>query len=411
MASDTRSLRVEKLSSHGDGIAFSEGKAIFIPYTIPDEVIHAEIVEDHSSFSRARLLSVEEASPHRVEAPCPLFGICGGCALQHIEYSAQKAFKQSAAREAFERIGGLNPGELPIFGAEPYGYRNRTQVHATIDGALGFTQASTRDVVKTPRCPTLVPVLDRWLTLENRKSNPYRALSALIGDRPRFTAFGQDERIYIEGRDAYARAAVRGKEFQFPTGHFFQSNLGVLEQLIEREIAPIGRAGEGGEEEGKSGGIDRSGAAGEAGGGALDLYSGAGLFSLFLADRFDAIECVESEAASVEAARMNLHGARARIHFSDIPVERWIRTPRAKYKFDSVVVDPPRTGLGPEVRSWLGGAKANELVYVSCDHASLARDLKDLKGRGWSIETISLYDFYPQTGRLEAVARLARDAQ
>ncbi len=389
MASDIHSLRVEKLSSHGDGIAFSEGKAIFIPYTIPDEVVRAEIIEDHSSFSRARLLSVEETSPYRIEAPCPLFGVCGGCTLQHIEYSAQKVFKRDAAREAFERIGAFDPVELPIFGYESYGYRNRTQIHATSDGALGFTQASTRKVVKTPRCPILVPVLDRWLALENRKTNPYRTLSALIGDRPRFTAFGQDELIYLEGRDAYAHALVQGKEFQFPTGRFFQSNLGMLEKLIEREIAPLG------------GGDSAT---------ALDLYSGAGLFSLFLADRFDAIECVESEAASVEAARMNLGGARARIHFSDIPVERWIRTPRAQYKFDCIVVDPPRTGLGPEVRSWLGGAKSNTLVYVSCDHASLARDLKDLKNRGWSIETISLYDFYPQTGRLEAVARLARDA-
>ncbi len=406
MASDTRALRVEKLSSHGDGIAFSEGKAVFIPYTIPEEVVHAEIIEDHSSFSRARLLSVEVPSPHRVEAPCPLFGICGGCALQHIEYSAQKAYKQSAAREVFERIGGFEPGELPIYGAEPYGYRNRTQIHATSDGALGFTQANTRDVVKTPRCPTLVPVLDRWLSSENRKANPYRALSALIGDRSRFTVFGQDERVYIEGKDRYARAAVHGKEFQFPTGHFFQSNLGMLEKLIEREIAGVGsRTGVG---RGKSG---RIGGVGTVGSAALDLYSGAGLFSLFLADSFEAVECVESESASVEAARINLRGVQAHIHFSDISVERWIRTPRAKYAFDRIVVDPPRTGLGPEVRSWLGGATANSLVYVSCDHASLARDLRDLKNRGWLIEAISLYDFYPQTGRLEAVARLVRDAQ
>ena len=417
MASDIQALRVEKLSSHGEGIAFSNGKAIFIPYTIPEETVSVEVVEDHSSFSRARLLKVEEASPHRVEAPCPLFGICGGCALQHIEYSAQKSFKQRAAQEAFARIGGFDAGELPIVAGEPYGYRNRTQVHATKDGALGFTQANSRDVVKTPRCPTLVPVLNRWLSSENRKANPYRALSALIGDRPRFTAFGQDEHIYIEGRDAYARAAVAGKDFQFPTGHFFQSNLGVLEMLIERELGPIRAAGRGeiGNEIDK---ISEAGRPHEADGIAsghgnyvLDLYSGAGLFSLFLADRFEAIECVESEAASVEAARMNLRGSSARIHFSDIPVERWIRTPRATYRFDTIVTDPPRTGLSPDVRSWLGSAKADTLVYVSCDHASLARDLKELKNRGWSIETIALYDFYPQTGRLEAVARLVRDAQ
>lgn len=441
MTSELRSLRVEKLSSHGEGIAFSEGKAIFIPYTIPGELVDADVVEAHSSFARARLARVLEASPHRVEAPCPLFEICGGCTLQHIDYAAQLAFKQAAAREVFERIGGIEAESLPIISSESYHYRNRTQIHAAVDGSLGFTRVSSREVVKTPRCPTLVPTLERWLIGENRKANPYRTLSALIGDKPRFTAFGQDDRVYIEGRDAYARATVRGKNFQFPTGHFFQSNLGMVERLIEREIEMLGAGGNrdnggtrSGERNSDSAGTgilreapvgaseapmdgaqaeapEREPASVQKRNRALDLYSGAGLFSLFLADRFESIECVESEVASMEAARMNLRGTRAQVHFSDIPVERWIKTPRARYEFECIVADPPRTGLAPEVRAWLGGIEAGTLVYVSCDHASLARDLRDLKGRGWSIEDVTLYDFYPQTGRLEAAARLTREAR
>jgi tRNA/tmRNA/rRNA uracil-C5-methylase (TrmA/RlmC/RlmD family) len=180
---------------------------------------------------------------------------------------------------------------------------------------------------------------------------------------------------------------VRGKNFQFPVAHFFQSNIIVLEKLVERFVEPL------------------------KGVLALDLYSGAGLFSLFLADNFDSIECVESDAASMEAARLNLSRARAKVGFSDILVERWIQTPHANRAFDCIVADPPRAGLSPELRAWLAGAQADALLYVSCDHASLARDLRDLTQKGWRTEDITLFDFYPQTGRLEAVARLARAAR
>ncbi len=384
MTDDLLTLRVEKLSSHGEGIAFSEGKAVFIPYSIPGELVLFRIVEEHASFSRAELVGTKEPSPQRTEPPCPLFGVCGGCTLQHMEYSYQAELKQDAARETFLRIGGFDPGKLEIVVGEPYYYRNRIQIHACGDGGLGFTKAGSRETVRAAQCPVLAPALERWLVVENRKARPYRALSALIGERPRFAAFGQDEHIYIEGRDAYAGASVRGKRFQFPVAHFFQSNIAVLEKLIERCIEPL------------------------RGGRALDLYSGAGLFSLFLADNFDSIECVESDTASMEAARLNLSQASAKIGFSDIPVERWVQTPHANRAFDCIVADPPRTGLSPELRAWLAGAQADLLLYVSCDHASLARDLQDLTQKGWKTENITLFDFYPQTGRLEAVARLAR---
>ncbi len=114
MTAEMLTLRVEKLSSHGEGIAFSEGKAVFIPYTIPGETVLCEITESHASFLRAQLLEIKTASPHRVDPPCPLFGICGGCALQHIDYTHQIRLKQETARETFRRIGGFDPAELEI---------------------------------------------------------------------------------------------------------------------------------------------------------------------------------------------------------------------------------------------------------------------------------------------------------
>jgi tRNA/tmRNA/rRNA uracil-C5-methylase (TrmA/RlmC/RlmD family) len=130
-----------------------------------------------------------------------------------------------------------------------------------------------------------------------------------------------------------------------------------------------------------------------------------------MAEHFESIECVESDTASMEAARQTLSQARAEVGFSDIPVERWIKTPHANRAFDCIVADPPRAGLSPEVRAWLADAKTDALLYVSCDHVSLARDLRELMQKAWTIEYITLFDFYPQTGRLEAVARLARVAR
>jgi 23S rRNA (uracil1939-C5)-methyltransferase len=384
MTDDMLTLRVEKLSSHGEGIAFSEGKAVFIPYSIPGELAICKLIEEHASFSRAELVEIEELSLHRVAPPCSLFGVCGGCTLQHIEYRYQTILKRDAARETFLRIGGFDPGKLEIVVGDPYHYRNRIQIHMCDDGGLGFTKAGSHETVRAVQCPILAPVLERWLVVENRKARPYRALSALIGERPRFVAFGQDEHIYIEGRDAHAGASVLSKRFQFPVAHFFQSNITLMEKLIERCIEPL------------------------KGEHALDLYSGAGLFSLFLADNFDSIECVENSTASMEAARLNLSRVSAKVSFSDTLVERWIKTPHANRAFDCIVADPPRTGMSPKVRAWLTDAQADLLLYVSCDHASLARDLQELTQKGWTVENITLFDFYPQTGRLEAVARLAR---
>ncbi|MCX8012893.1 MAG: TRAM domain-containing protein [Rectinema sp.] len=387
MTAETMTLTVEKLSSHGEGIAFSEGKAIFIPFVIPGEIITCEITETHTSYARARLLSIDAPSSSRVQPLCPLFGICGGCALQHVDYDTQKRLKQDAARETFRRTGGFDPGELPIVCGKPFHYRNRTQVHSCADGGLGFTRAGSREPVRTRTCPTLVPSLERWLIAETRKAHPWQKLAALIGERRRFTAFSQDGSVYIEGRDRDAVAMGRGRRFQFPVGHFFQSNLSVMEMLIARHIEPL---------------------AGER---ALDLYSGAGLFSMFLAQNFAVVECVESDAFSMEAARSNLAGTPARIDFSCMPVERWVASRRSDSVFDCIIADPPRIGMTPEVRSWLATGPAPSLVYISCDHASMARDLKDLCAAGWEIEQLILYDFYPQTGRLEIAATLVHSGR
>jgi 23S rRNA (uracil1939-C5)-methyltransferase len=143
---------------------------------------------------------------------------------------------------------------------------------------------------------------------------------------------------------------------------------------------------------------------------AVDLYSGAGLFAARLAGQFGEVTCVESDAVSLEAARGNLPAGTGR--FVPTDVETWALAAAARARrgeasrFDWVLADPPRSGLSPATREWLKGADIGGFIYVSCDHVTMARDIGDLTRAGWSLESLTLYDFYPQTGYIEALGRL-----
>ncbi|HWP67782.1 MAG TPA: TRAM domain-containing protein [Rectinemataceae bacterium] len=386
MAGDRIILTVEKLASGGDGIAFHDGRAVFVPLSIPGEKVLCEITETSKDYSRARILDILDASPFRTEPPCPIFGLCGGCSLQHIDYSRQLELKTDSVREAFKRIAKFDPGKLTSRPSSPYGYRNRAQFHFTDDHGIGFMEAESASSVRAEGCPVAVGVMDAWLRKQNRKSRPDKDLRARIGARDRFVVFGQDDRLYIEGQDAQAKAVVAGREYRFPLKHFFQSNLEAADALLKDALS------------GLSGGV------------AVDLYSGAGLFAAGLALQFDKVICVESDTVSLEAARGNVPAGAGEFHPTD--VESWAQAISARTRcgetrhYDWILADPPRSGLSPATREWLKNADQGGFTYVSCDHVTMARDIGDLLSSGWRLETLALYDFYPQTGRIEALARL-----
>lgn len=380
-----RTLRIEKLASGGDGLAFDGGKAVFVPRSVPGELIEARIVDDRSDYSRAELLRVLESSPDRVEPLCPLFGICGGCTLQHMSHSSQLEAKAKAVRESFVRTAGFDPGLPRIESGVPYGYRNRIQVHTCADGGLGFMRAGETEAVRAKGCPIADSSLDAWLVSENRKSKPARSLAAAYGIRERFVVFGQAGRLYLEGRDAKARALVGDEEYEFPLQHFFQANLDMAGRLAHDAVSGLGGAR------------------------AADLYCGAGLFGKLLAKTFGEVLCVESDTVSLEAARANLPRGKAR--FFAQSVEQWISgaaANRSDARIDWVLADPPRQGLSAESRTWLTHADIDGFSYVSCDPVTMARDIGELVAAGMRLETLALYDFYPQTGHFEALAKMRR---
>ncbi|MEW6547887.1 MAG: TRAM domain-containing protein [Spirochaetota bacterium] len=380
-------LTVEKLASGGDGIAFLNGQAVFLPFSIPGETHLCEIVSASKDYLRARIIEPKELSPHRAKPPCPLFGLCGGCALQHMEYPKQLELKKAFARESLTRIAKFDPGELSIRSGEPYGYRNRVQVHIAPDHGIGFMKADSNDAVRARGCPVCVGPIDAWLRKENKRSKPDREIEARIGKRERFTLFAQDDRLYVEGETAFALARVGGIDYRFPLSHFFQSNLGLAPALAKEAV---------------------QGASGER---AADLYAGAGLFSARLARSFGHVDLVESDTVSLEAARNNVTPGKGRFHGLD--VNDWAKAEMGKARkgnasrYDWVVLDPPRTGLSTTVKEWLFAAQPGGVSYVSCDLGTFSRDLGEFLATGWKVEYLELFDFYPQTGRLEALARLS----
>ena len=387
-------LTVEKLVPGGEGLARHEGKVVFIPGTLPGERIRARLTESKKDYARAEVLEVLEPSPERIVPPCPVAGRCGGCDWQHIGYAAQLLQKTAMAADALRRIGGMEWPGLGIEPGEPWRYRNRAQLHRAPGGGMGFLARGSHDVVPVTTCPVADPSLDALLAPE----------AAPAAGSARFMAWGHAGRGGTGGARALAamgNAAGRehendaaaeggeisvdilGKTIRFDLRCFFQSNAGMVEKLIPYAL------------EGLSGTT------------AMDLYCGVGLFGAFLADHFRSVIAVEENASSLAYARKNIPGAEhvfLQGRLEDLVLQGSLGGPDAAP--EAVIVDPPRPGLDQAVRDWLIERMPPRLVYVSCNPATMARDLKSLTASGFVVKDMRLFDFYPQTAHVEAVARL-----
>jgi 23S rRNA (uracil1939-C5)-methyltransferase len=369
-------LRIEKIAALGEAAATWKDQRVFIHGCAPGELVRVRLGPPRGGYARAELLEVLEPSPARVSPACPLYGSCGGCSLQHLNDVAQREVRLGLLREALAR-SGLADAPEPAFRPGPgLGYRNRFRFSGTPSGP-GLLMASSSRVISLPSCPVAVPEVEAFLGREAGGGE------GAIGPGQRRLVFGSQMGLFIEGRDSLARARVLERDFAFPAGGFFQSNLAVLGALVSD--------------------LDR----GLGGDRLADLYGGAGVFSAFLSSKASSIQLVEEDPASAAAARANVPGP-ARLDVAAMRVEDWIKLPAAARPFDAILVDPPRTGLSRPVRRWLIERSAPLLAYVSCDTTSLARDVASLCQAAYRLSFLGAYDFYPQTVRLECLAILER---
>jgi 23S rRNA (uracil1939-C5)-methyltransferase len=415
--------------------AGERGKAVFVPFVLADEVIDVEIVEQRPGFDRGRAVSLLSTSPQRAEPGCPYFGSCGGCQYQHANYAHQLAMKQHILRDALRRTAKVELAvELKVHASPPWNYRNRTRMKVTHqpEFAIGYFEHGSHRLLSIEHCPISSPLINRALQAL-RQSSEFRSLAGDIAE-VQFFANHDDRAILLE---IYARKAA-GAEALRPAFQALQAVLPELQGMAvfqfrgeDERGGPIGPPGGASQFLGERGltyitseGPFRVDAgaffqtnrflvdellsivlASHEGRQALDLYAGVGLFSVPLSRRFQRVTAVEIALLSVDALRANSGG---RVEVVAATTEQFLRGFHAPAGLDLVVVDPPRAGLGERTARALARLKTSELIYVSCDPATLSRDLRVLVESGFHIEEAHLVDLFPQTFHIETVFRLAR---
>lgn len=374
-------LTIEKLVYGGEGLARLEGKVILTPFVLPGEVVRVEIERAKNDLWRGRLLEVLQPSASRVAPGCPYFQRCGGCQYQHIDYPFQLEQKREILREVLQRVGKIEfAGDIGVVSGEPWHYRNRVQLHIE-GGSVGYFEQGSRKLCAIDQCPIASPKLNETIG----EIKPHRAATAL-------ELFTNETEVQVNVIDRVPRpelaalaslgatTPIEYAGFRVSRNSFFQVNRFLIDQLVECAV---------GDAKGES---------------AVDLYAGVGLFSVKLAERFGKVTAVESSSSSLRDLAHNFGQASANANVEDY-LSGLHETP------DLILADPPRAGLGKLVVKELARIRAPRLTIVSCDPATLARDLQGLIAGShpgnYRIDKITLVDLFPQTFHLETVVELS----
>ena len=363
---------ITKLVPGGKGIGRAKNKIVFVPEVIPGEQVRLKNITEKNDYLEAEPEQIITPSPHRRTPVCLLAGICGGCQWQHIEYDEQLQQKKNITTETLSRAQIQISNDFECVPSKEFHYRNRVQLHRDNDGKVGFMARKSNRIVPVDFCPIAVNHINNFL------SNPPQ------GSQKRFLVMATDTSFANEetDKDKDLSVMIKGKTLHFSIECFFQSNMSLLDVFIDHITHAL------------EGNI------------LMDLYCGVGMYSSFLKDRFNHIIAVEENMTALNYAVKNL--GQDENEFFGLRVEEWIDQGRNKQRADTVIVNPPRTGLSKKVSTFLGELGAPSLVYVSCSPVTLTRDMKHLLEANYSLKSLRLFDFYPHTPHVECVAKLVR---
>ena len=422
-------LDVESLGHDGRGVAHPGGKAVFIDGALPGETVAIDYLATHRNYDEARVRTVHEPSPHRVEPGCAHFGVCGGCSLQHLEAGEQIVAKQQVLLDNLSRIGGVIPEEvLPPLRGPVWGYRGKARlgIKDVIKKGrvlIGFREKRSAYLADLRRCEVLHPsvgarlpaIADLITGLTARSRMPqvevavtdnatalvFRHLDALgEADLDRLKTFARDQNIHVYlqpgGPDSvrplwpedstlsYALPA-QGIELEFRPTDFTQINSAINRLMVERVVQLL--APEGSHR-------------------VLDLYCGLGNFTLPLARHAASVVGIEGDAGLVARARHNAdrNGIdNATFHVADLAASN-IEASWAGQTYDRILLDPPRSGAAAAL-DLVGNIRPARVVYVSCHPGSLARDTARLVGDlGYRLLAAGVMDMFPHTAHVESIA-------
>jgi 23S rRNA (uracil1939-C5)-methyltransferase len=379
-------LTVEKLIYGGAGLSRDGGRVVLTPLVLPGERIVAEPVDK----LYARLIKVVEPARERVAAPCPYYGKCGGCHYQHMPYEYQVSRKIEVLREALQRIGKFDaPDAIDVLVSQPWEYRNRTQLQVGND-EIGYYRMGSNDLCPVDHCPISSPRLNEAI----------RALAKLVSDK-KWPKFIEKIELFTNEKDVqfnvlqskhnvarhffdwlserlpgYAPGAIQYAGFRVSPRSFFQVNRYLTEALVDAALGSF------------------------SGSSALDIYAGVGLFARQLRNRFGQVTAVESASAAAADLRVNEPDVKTVRATAEEYLDELDAPP------DFVVADPPREGLDKAVVRELIRLRPSRLHIISCDPATLARDMRALLDAGYRIEKMVMADLFPQTYHLETIVWL-----
>lgn len=424
-------LKVEKSNLGGQGIAYLNGKVCFVDFVIPEEEIKAEIIVEKKDYNIARVVDIIKPSPARVTPLCPVFGRCGGCQMQHIDYSKQIELKREILIDTLKHIGKIDFHDIEVFYEEPWYYRNRAQLPAQKDGEfkLGYFKKGTHEVVNHEVCyinqreinciteilrerikKSNIEIYDElkhrgnlrhliikrgtntgqvYITFVTKeRSLPEVTYEGLMQEIPQITGINQNinvqktnrilgsKNIILAGRNYYEER-IADKKFRIGPMSFFQVNTSVFEKIVEKIKQEI------------------------QGSKIIDLYSGVGAIGICVAPLCKRVTAIEENPDAIkdgiENAKLNNI---KNIDFIEDKVEKRILEIKDA---DTVVLDPPRKGVARLVIERLKRIRVKKIIYLSCHPATLARDANLIIGGGYQIKKVYLFDMFPQTYHIESL--------
>jgi tRNA/tmRNA/rRNA uracil-C5-methylase (TrmA/RlmC/RlmD family) len=379
-------VKIESIAFGGDGVGRADNFVVFVPFAAPGDKLEIEIVQRKKKFARGKILKIIRPSETRMEPLCRYYKKCGGCCYQHIDYETQRSIKKKQVIDAFEKIGGVvaPPVREVIASPQMYHYRGKAQLHAleNADGVqFGFMDVSGGKVLDIERCEIVEETI-------NEKILALRASQAKApGGEDKHTIWSGKSSSGKEGKETVIRV-VKSKEFFVPREGFFQANLYLTDKLVDEVCDAV-----------KNEKISML----------IDAYCGSGLFSVFLAPYVENIIGIEQDALSVECAKINASKSGVKnINFLQSDVEEILTEEflSSENKTDMMLLDPPRVGCSPSVLKSVCSMRPRKIIYISCNPATQARDVKYLREQGYKLQSLLPLDMFPQTQHIEVIGIL-----
>jgi 23S rRNA (uracil1939-C5)-methyltransferase len=383
---DRVKIKIESISFGGHGVGRVDNFVVFIPFAAPDDELEVEIVELKKKFARGRILKISKPSTLRDVPLCGHYENCGGCCYQHLNYEHQLEIKKKQVQEAFQKIGKIDspPVLNPIASPQAYHYRCKAQLHAAKEASgwkIGFLDVSGGKIVDIERCEIMEETI-------NDKIREFRENPKLLSVESNLTIWSESPYDASQNKDLIKRT-VKGKEFFMPCGGFFQANLYLTDRLVDEVCRLV-----------MSEKINTL----------VDAYCGSGLFSIFLSPYAQNVVGIETDEQAVKFAQMNAEKQGVRnTKFICGEVESVLPQEFASGvdKIDLLVLDPPRSGCDGAVLKAISNLRPQKVIYISCNPATQARDIKYLCECGYDLLSLLPLDMFPQTEHIEVVGHLS----